>query len=53
MPLGSSYIKENVDKCNYYNFFGPHGSGKTLAVRAIAQETDAMVVDLSPSTIKE
>lgn len=36
MPLGSSYIKENVEKCNYYNFFGPHGSGKTLAVRAIA-----------------
>lgn len=37
---------------NYFHFFGPHGSGKTLAVRAIANELDAMVVDLSPATVE-
>lgn len=52
MPMGSPYVRENLPKMNYFNFFGPHGSGKTLAVRAIASELDAMVVDLSPSTIE-
>ena len=35
----------------YFSFFGPHGSGKTLAVRALATECDAMIVDLSPSNV--
>lgn len=52
IPMGSMYIREQLDRMNYFHFFGPHGSGKTLAVRAIAQELDAMVVDLSPSTIE-
>ena len=52
IPLGSEYVRENLDRGTFINFFGPHGSGKTLAVRAIAYETDAMVVDLSPSTIE-
>lgn len=37
---------------NYFHFFGPHGAGKTLAVRAIATELDALVLDLSPATIE-
>ena len=52
MGLGSEYVKENMDKWNYINFFGPNGSGKTMAVRALAYECDAMVIDLSPSTIE-
>lgn len=53
MPLGSDYIRTNAEKCNYFNFFGPHGAGKTLAVRAIANECDAMLIDLSPSNVEE
>lgn len=53
MPLGSDYIRSNAEKCNYFHFFGPHGAGKTLAVRAIASECDAMVIDLSPSNVEE
>ncbi len=53
IPLGSEYVKENLDdKMSFINLFGPHGSGKTLAVRALASECDAMIVDLSPSTIE-
>ena len=33
-------------------FFGPHGSGKTLAVRALAHECDAIVLELSPMTLE-
>ena len=33
-------------------FHGPHGSGKTLMVRALANECDAMVVDISPQNIE-
>ncbi len=35
---------------NYFHFFGPHGSGKTMALRAIANETDSLVIDLSPTS---
>ena len=53
MPLGSEYIRNNLDRMNYFNFFGPHGAGKTLAIRALAHECDAMVVDLSPYTLND
>lgn len=52
IPLGSEYVRNQIERCTFINFFGPHGSGKTLAVRALATQTDAMVVDLSPSTIE-
>lgn len=32
--------------------FGPRGGGKTLAVRVLATECNALVIDISPSTIK-
>ena len=51
-PLGSQYIKERSDKLNYFLFFGPHGSGKTLAIRALAHECDAIVLELSPMTLE-
>jgi len=34
--LGSQFVKERIDKLHYFLFFGPHGSGKTLIVRALA-----------------
>lgn len=46
IPLSTPYIKENLEKMNYFHFFGPHGSGKTLAVRALQHETDSMVIHL-------
>jgi SpoVK/Ycf46/Vps4 family AAA+-type ATPase len=52
IPLGSSYAKEKLDKINYFLFYGPMGSGKTLCVRALATECNAMVIDISPSTIE-
>jgi SpoVK/Ycf46/Vps4 family AAA+-type ATPase len=36
LPLGSQFVKERVDKLHYFLFFGPHGSGKTLMIRALA-----------------
>lgn len=35
----------------YFLFFGPRGSGKTLAIRALAYECNAMLIDLTPSNI--
>lgn len=48
IPLGSAYAKEKLEKINYFMFYGPQGSGKTLAVRALANECNALVIDLSP-----
>ena len=33
-------------------FYGPQGSGKTLGIRALATECNALILDLSPSTIE-
>ncbi|KAL4506963.1 hypothetical protein ABPG72_001384 [Tetrahymena utriculariae] len=50
-PLGSKYAKEKLDKMNYFFFMGPRGSGKTLAVRALAHECNAIILDISPSNV--
>jgi SpoVK/Ycf46/Vps4 family AAA+-type ATPase len=52
IQLGSQYIKERTDKLHYFLFFGAHGSGKTLTIRALAHECDALVLELSPLTIE-
>lgn len=44
LPLGSPYVKNKLDKLHYFLFFGPHGSGKTLMVRALASETDSLLL---------
>jgi SpoVK/Ycf46/Vps4 family AAA+-type ATPase len=36
LPLGSQFVKSRLDKLHYFLFFGPHGAGKTLLVRALA-----------------
>jgi SpoVK/Ycf46/Vps4 family AAA+-type ATPase len=51
IPLGSQFVKERLAKLHYFLFFGPHGAGKTLMVRALAHETDALVLELSPYTL--
>lgn len=51
MPLGSPILKEKLDRLVYFLFFGPKGSGKTLAIRALATECNAMLIDLTPSNI--
>ena len=33
-------------------FYGPMGTGKSLALRALASECDAMVIDLSVSNLE-
>jgi IQ and AAA domain-containing protein len=47
--------REKFDKNNQLNFFlfyGPHGVGKTLAIRALATECNAIVIDLSPFNLE-
>eukprot|EP01015_Nassula_variabilis_P018471 TRINITY_DN3009_c0_g1_i12.p1 TRINITY_DN3009_c0_g1~~TRINITY_DN3009_c0_g1_i12.p1 ORF type:complete len:381 (+),score=70.37 TRINITY_DN3009_c0_g1_i12:79-1221(+) len=53
-PLGSKNIRQSLDKKNLltYLFFGPAGTGKTMMVRALAHECNALLIDLSPQNIK-
>lgn len=55
MPLGSLYVRQKLDTKNKVSFlfYGPQGTGKTMMVRALAHECDAMVLDLSPMNIEE
>ena len=52
MPLGSSYIKSKVPNLNYFLFYGSMGSGKTMMVRGLSNECDAIVLDISPSNLE-
>ena len=48
-PLGSELIrKRHPGHTKSVMFYGPEGTGKTLMVRAIANETKSVVFDLSP-----
>ena len=51
-PLGSELVKKRAELTKSLLFYGPPGSGKTMAVRAVANETAAMVFDLSPLSIE-
>lgn len=51
IPLGSKTAKEKLERQNFFFFMGPRGSGKSLAIRALSTECNAMVIDISPSTI--
>jgi len=54
MPLGSLFVRNKLDARNKVSFlfYGPSGTGKTLMVRALAHECDAIVLDLSPSNLE-
>ena len=49
-PLGSELIrKRHPAQVRSILFYGPHGTGKTQIVRAVASETNSVVFDLSPA----
>lgn len=54
MPLGSLFVRQKLETKNKVSFlfYGPAGSGKTLIVRALAYECDAIVIDLSPNNLE-
>ena len=54
MPLGSLFVRNKLEARNKVSFlfYGPSGTGKTLMVRALAHECDAIVLDLSPSNLE-
>jgi len=53
IPLGNQHSKEKLPPLSYFLFYGPEGSGKTLMIRALAYETNAMVVDLSKDYLEK
>jgi len=53
IPLGSDYAKAKLEKMSNFLFYGPVGSGKTFMVRALANECDALLFDISASKMDE
>jgi AAA+ superfamily predicted ATPase len=52
IPLGSDFAKQKLEKWNWFLFYGPMGTGKTLLTRALQNETRALLFDLSPNNVK-
>ncbi len=53
IPLGNDFAQEKLDKKNWFLFYGPMGSGKTMMVRALQNETNSLVFDITPDNVKE
>jgi len=58
IPLGSSTVREyfangDLPVNKSFLFFGPQGTGKTMIVRALQTQCNAIVFDLTPSNILE
>lgn len=52
IPLGSQFVKNHMQERLYWLlFYGPMGTGKTLAIRAIAHQCNAIVFDLSVNNL--
>ena len=49
LPLGTGFNIEDVPQTFF--FYGPPGTGKSLMVRALATETRALVLDISPRIV--
>lgn len=54
-PLGSKMVHDrgNDNKTKSFLFYGPAGSGKSLAVRAAVHETNSIFFDISPQNIEQ
>lgn len=52
LPLGSPSLHQELEKNMFCLFYGPPGSGKTLCIRALATQCNAIVLDLTPSNIE-
>ncbi|KAK1931387.1 Dynein regulatory complex protein 11 [Phytophthora citrophthora] len=51
LPLGSPFIRARTPIVRSLMLYGPCGSGKTMLVSALANETGALVLNLSPSNL--
>jgi hypothetical protein len=51
LPLGSPFIRARTPLVRSIMLYGPRGSGKTMLVSALANETGALVLNLSPSNL--
>ncbi len=52
IPLGSPFAKEKLKKENFFLFYGAKGTGKSLVVRALAAQCNAIVIDISPNNLE-
>ena len=55
LPLGSPNVKPKLEPVNIKSImlYGPHGSGKTMMVEAIANELGALLINISPARLGE
>lgn len=52
LPLGCSFLRVTAPYAKSALLYGPPGSGKTTAVQAIASQTNAVLINLSPSILE-
>jgi len=52
LPLGCAAAKEKLEKWSWFLFYGAMGTGKTMSIRALQTETNAVVFDLTPDCVK-
>ncbi|OWZ11823.1 IQ and AAA domain-containing hypothetical protein [Phytophthora megakarya] len=51
LPLGSPFIRARTPLVRSLMLYGPRGSGKTMLVSALANETGALLLNLSPNNV--
>lgn len=52
IPLGCQLAKDKLEKWNWFLFYGGMGTGKTLMLRALQHETNSVLFDLTPDSVK-
>ncbi|CEG47354.1 iq and aaa domain-containing [Plasmopara halstedii] len=53
LPLSSPFIRARTPLIRSIMLYGPRGSGKTFLVSALANETGALLLNLSPSNLTD